>query len=82
MKEPSGSLYHIQPQLDDILNDVAPFPYTLGAFIAFLSELQCLETVEFLLETDATDGSTTGLSIIPRHARPSARPISPVFGND
>jgi hypothetical protein len=52
MKERSGSLYHVQPQLDDILNDVAPFPYTLGAFIAFLSELQCLETVEFLLETE------------------------------
>lgn len=52
MKEQSGSLYHIQPRLDDILNDVAPFPYTLGAFIAFLSELRCLETVEFLLETE------------------------------
>lgn len=52
MKEPSASLYHIQPQLDDILNDVAPFPYTLAAFISFLSELQCLETVEFLLETE------------------------------
>ncbi|GAQ08689.1 hypothetical protein ALT_6010 [Aspergillus lentulus] len=47
-----GCLYHLQPQLDDILNDVAPFPYTLGAFIAFLSEHQCLETVEFLLETE------------------------------
>ncbi|KAF7179913.1 hypothetical protein CNMCM7691_008965 [Aspergillus felis] len=46
------SLYHVQPRLDDILNDVAPFPYTLGAFIAFLSEHQCLETVEFLLETE------------------------------
>lgn len=52
MKEQSGSLYHIQPRLDDILNDVAPFPYTLGAFIAFLSERRCLETVEFLLETE------------------------------
>lgn len=52
MKEPSATLYHIQPQLDDILNDVAPFPYTLGAFIAFLSELRCLETVEFILETE------------------------------
>ncbi|RHZ58345.1 hypothetical protein CDV55_102358 [Aspergillus turcosus] len=46
------SLYHLQPRLDDILNDEAPFPYTLGAFIAFLSEHQCLETVEFLLETE------------------------------
>lgn len=52
MKEQSGSLYHVQPRLDDILNDVAPFPYTLGAFIAFLSQLRCLETVEFLLETE------------------------------
>jgi hypothetical protein len=52
MRERSGSLYHIQPRLDDILNDVAPFPYTLGAFIAYLSEHQCLETVEFLLETE------------------------------
>ncbi|KAF7113857.1 hypothetical protein CNMCM5793_004912 [Aspergillus hiratsukae] len=47
-----SSVYHLQPRLDDILNDVAPFPYTLGAFIAFLSEHQCLETVEFLLETE------------------------------
>ncbi|RHZ61813.1 uncharacterized protein CDV56_107655 [Aspergillus thermomutatus] len=46
----AGSL--MTPRLDDILNDVAPFPYTLGAFIAFLSEHQCLETVEFLLETE------------------------------
>ncbi|PKX96355.1 regulator of G-protein signaling domain-containing protein [Aspergillus novofumigatus IBT 16806] len=52
MRDRSDSLYHLQPRLDDILNDVAPFPYTLGAFIAFLSEHQCLETVEFLLETE------------------------------
>jgi hypothetical protein len=52
MRDRSGSLYNLQPRLDDILNDVAPFPYTLGAFIAFLAEHQCLETVEFLLETE------------------------------
>lgn len=44
------SLYHIRPKLDDILDDKAPYPYTLGALIAFLSKSHCLEILEFILE--------------------------------
>jgi hypothetical protein len=44
------AFYHLRPTLDDILADKAPYPYTLGAFIAYLSENRCLETLEFILQ--------------------------------
>lgn len=44
------TLYHLRPKLDDILNDTAPYPYTLNAFITFLSQIQSLEILEFVLE--------------------------------
>ena len=47
----SSPLYHLRPKLDEILDDSAPFPYTLSAFIAFLSKNHCLEILEFVLET-------------------------------
>lgn len=40
------------PSLQDILTDSAPQPYTLGAFMAFLSQNHCLETLEFTMEAD------------------------------
>ncbi|KAL1971536.1 hypothetical protein VTN31DRAFT_2157 [Thermomyces dupontii] len=43
---PSGA----RPTLDEVLNNTAPFPYTLGAFMAYLSQNHCLETLEFTLE--------------------------------
>lgn len=40
------------PSLQDILTDSAPQPYTLGAFMAYLSQNHCLETLEFTMEAD------------------------------
>ncbi|CAN8103824.1 unnamed protein product [Discula destructiva] len=40
------------PNLQDILTDSAPQPYTLGAFMAYLSQNHCLETLEFTMEAD------------------------------
>lgn len=40
------------PSLQDILSDTAPQPFTLGAFMAYLSQNHCLETLEFTMEAD------------------------------
>ncbi|KAJ5544016.1 hypothetical protein N7494_005295 [Penicillium frequentans] len=36
--------------LDEVLNNTAPPPYTLSAFMEYLSQNHCLETLEFILE--------------------------------
>lgn len=38
------------PSLDDILANDSPYPYNLSAFISFLSQNHCLETVEFTMD--------------------------------
>ncbi|KAH6622941.1 hypothetical protein F5144DRAFT_595203 [Chaetomium tenue] len=40
------------PSLRDILTNIAPPPYTLGAFTAFLSQNHCMETLEFTMDAD------------------------------
>ncbi|KAI0595783.1 RGS domain-containing protein [Biscogniauxia sp. FL1348] len=40
------------PSLADILSDTAPQPWTLSAFMAFLSQNHCLETLEFILDAE------------------------------
>lgn len=40
------------PSLHEILTDSAPHPYTLGAFMAYLSQNHCLETLEFTMEAE------------------------------
>ncbi|KAK0634795.1 RGS domain-containing protein [Bombardia bombarda] len=40
------------PSLGEILTNTAPHPYTLPAFMAFLSRFHCLETLEFTLEAE------------------------------
>ena len=42
---PSG-----RPTLEDVLNNKAPQPYTLSAYMAFLSQQHCLETLAFTLD--------------------------------
>lgn len=39
-----------RPTLDDVLNNKAPQPYTLSAYMAFLSQQHCLETLAFTLD--------------------------------
>lgn len=38
------------PSLDDILANDSAYPYNLSAFISFLSQNHCLETVEFTMD--------------------------------
>ncbi|KAH8697174.1 regulator of G protein signaling domain protein RgsD [Talaromyces proteolyticus] len=47
---PSGNFSAARPTLDEVLSNTAPFPYTLSAFMAYLSQNHCLETLEFTLE--------------------------------
>ncbi|CAK7197760.1 hypothetical protein SEUCBS139899_000408 [Sporothrix eucalyptigena] len=41
-----------RPTLQDILSNSAPPPWTLGAFMAYLSQNHCLETLEFTMEAE------------------------------
>jgi len=41
-----------RPTLQDILGNTAPPPWTLGAFMAYLSQNHCLETLEFTMEAE------------------------------
>ncbi|KAB8074920.1 RGS domain-containing protein [Aspergillus leporis] len=50
MRPQAKTLYHLRPKLDEILDDTAPVPYTLGTFVAFLAQNHCLEVLEFILE--------------------------------
>ncbi|PGH04095.1 hypothetical protein AJ79_07195 [Helicocarpus griseus UAMH5409] len=45
---PSGP----RPTLDDVLSNTSPPPYTLSAFMAFLSQNHCLETLEFTMDAN------------------------------
>lgn len=40
-----------RPTLDDVLSDRAQPPYTLTAFMAYLSQNHCLETLEFTMDS-------------------------------
>ncbi|OAA58832.1 Regulator of G protein signaling superfamily [Cordyceps fumosorosea ARSEF 2679] len=42
---------HQPPTLSEILLDVSPPPYTLAAFMAYLSQNHCMETLEFTLDS-------------------------------
>lgn len=46
-----GAASH-RPTLHDILANSAPPPWTLAAFMAYLSQNHCLETLEFTMEAD------------------------------
>lgn len=47
---PAGAFCPMRPTLDEVLANTAPTPYTLSAFMAYLSQNHCLETLEFTLE--------------------------------
>lgn len=48
----TGSPFTNPPSLEDILANVAPPPWTLSSFMAFLSQNHCLETLEFIMAAD------------------------------
>lgn len=48
-----GSLYHANPPtLAEILSNTSAPPWTLAAFMAYLSQNHCLETLEFTMDAD------------------------------
>lgn len=47
---PHGAFGPIRPSLEQVLSNTAPPPFTLSAFMAYLSQNHCLETLEFTLE--------------------------------
>lgn len=49
---PSGPYCFKQPTLADVLSNNAPPPYTLSAFMAYLSQNHCLETLEFTMDAN------------------------------
>ncbi|KAJ5585226.1 uncharacterized protein N7459_005026 [Penicillium hispanicum] len=48
----AGAFCPMRPTLDDVLANTAPPPYTLSAFMAYLSQNHCLETLEFTMEAN------------------------------
>lgn len=47
---PSGPYCPRRPNLQEVLSNVAPPPWTLAAFMAYLSQNHCLETLEFTMD--------------------------------
>lgn len=50
IRPPSGAFCFPRPSLDEVLANTAPAPYTLSAFMAYLSQNHCLENLEFTLD--------------------------------
>ncbi|KAI1815042.1 regulator of G protein signaling superfamily [Poronia punctata] len=48
----TGSPFLNPPTLQDILSNTAPQPWTLSAFMAYLSQNHCLETLEFIMDAE------------------------------
>lgn len=47
---PGGPYCPRRPTLQEILSNTAPSPWTLGAFMQYLSQNHCLETLEFTMD--------------------------------
>lgn len=60
-----NSLSMRMPTLSDVLTNQAPPPYTLSAFMAFLSQNHCLETLEFTLDASRYQSYYYSLDQIP-----------------
>ncbi|KAL4779103.1 RGS domain-containing protein [Aspergillus varians] len=59
---PQGTFCPMRPNLDEVLANTAPAPYTLSAFMAYLSQNHCLETLEFTLDAKRYREAYEGLS--------------------
>jgi hypothetical protein len=49
---PAGPYCPRRPTLHEVLSDTAPPPWTLSAFMAYLSQNHCLETLEFTMDAN------------------------------
>src|ERR1700712_5657694 len=49
---PSGPYCPRRPTLQEVLSNTAPPPWTLSAFMAYLSQNHCLETLEFTMDAN------------------------------
>ncbi|CZR54791.1 uncharacterized protein PAC_04675 [Phialocephala subalpina] len=47
---PTGPYCPRRPTLEEVLSNTAPPPWTLSAFMAYLSQNHCLETLEFTMD--------------------------------
>lgn len=47
-----GQYYPNRPTLPDVLSNSAPPPWTLSAFTAYLSQMHCLENLEFTMDAE------------------------------
>ncbi|OWP00346.1 hypothetical protein B2J93_3896 [Marssonina coronariae] len=47
---PAGPYYPRRPTLQEVLSNTAPPPWTLAAFMQYLSQNHCLETLEFTMD--------------------------------
>lgn len=53
LHSPANHPYHIEPPtLSEILSNSSQPPWTLAAFMAYLSQNHCLETLEFTMDAD------------------------------
>ncbi|KHJ31083.1 putative regulator of g protein signaling domain protein [Erysiphe necator] len=64
-----------QPTLQEILSNSAPSPWTLSAFMAYLSQNHCLETLEFTMDAAKYEkqyhAMVTPLNLQPNNNTPS-----------
>lgn len=50
--QPEPQTYPQRPTLPDVLSNSAPPPWTLSAFTAYLSQMHCLENLEFTMDAE------------------------------
>jgi len=72
---PSGPYCPRRPTLQEVLTNEAPPPWTLTAFMAYLSQNHCLETLEFTM--DAQRYTTHYRNMMEKVQRDPLTPISP-----
>jgi hypothetical protein len=68
----SGPYCPRRPNLNEILANTASPPWTLAAFMAYLSQNHCLETLEFTMDSDRYTSYYQGLA-----AKNAQTPLSP-----
>jgi hypothetical protein len=63
------------PTLNQILLDNAPPPWTLNAFMVYLSEKHCMENLEFILDSDRYTAIYSQLAAEKSHSRQSTKQV-------
>ena len=69
---PERPYYPRRPTLAEILSNTAPSPWTLSAFMAFLSQNHCLETLEFTMDASRYQRRYEDVMLPPPPSPPAA----------